>query len=122
MKIRTVAQIAFAGYPLISLGFIYVTWLVAYIQLSHFPVPYENDPKFIGGASTILHMLGGFYMIAGLLPFLAAALYPLFLLFPKSRDEKKRVLKWYLVGVVSLLTWYSIVRYDPSRAIEWYFD
>ena len=110
-------------YPVWLLAAFYVTWLVAWVQLGHQPRPMLDDPKSIGGFSGDVYMISGVFLI--LMPVLAPlGLVASFLCPIPMRRNVRGGLSAGLMVLYVLLAVSAILmlRADPGRVAEWWFD
>lgn len=110
-------------YPVWLLSSFYLVWLVAWFQLGHRPQPMLDDPKSIGGAMNVLHLIPGILLM--LMPILAPLGLTASIIFPvQTRRESRRVtggalaLLYILLCAAVLLT----LRWDSAGVVEWWFD
>ncbi len=101
----------------------YVTWLIAWMQLGHFPRPNLDDPKSIGGLIDIA------YPVSGLLILVMTAMVPLGLAAsfycpvwkPLSKRYAFRGLLVVLYIALGAFAW-TLLCEDPGRVVEWWAD
>lgn len=117
------AWLAVYLYPVWLLAAFYVAWLVAWVQLGHQPRPMLDDPKSIGGFSDDVYMISGMFVI--LMPVLAPlGLVASFLCPILVRRDVRGGLSTGLMVLYVLLAASAIwiLRADPGRVVEWWFD
>lgn len=110
-------------HPFWLLASFYLTWLLAWAQLGYPPRPMLDDPKSIGGIMDIA------YYLPCLLMMLGPVLVPFGLVLPFILPINKR-LDLYLAWKVAFFMSYVglcaiallVIRYDPGRVVEWWFD
>lgn len=111
-------------YPLWLLGSFYFTWLIAWIELGHPPRPSLDDPALIGGMTSIAYFLPGVLLL--LSPVLAPVGLVSSLFYPFSLQSVRSRLPWIgmLTGfyVILCVMSFLILRSDPWRVVEWWFD
>ncbi len=119
--IRWAAVYLFPVWMLLSF---YFTWLVAWGELGHRPVPMKDDPKYIGGLMSVFQYLPGlFVMIAPAA--LPIGLVASFFCPRRPRNTMARIGHGILLALLYIgLTTAVIVtlRTDSGRIVEWWFD
>ncbi len=110
-------------YPVWLTSSFYVTWLIAWVQLNHRPRPLLDDPKFIGGLMDIANFVPGLLLMA--MPVLAplglgASFFNPF----RTAHSRRFALDVAILGLYLGLctTALLILRADPWRVVEWWFD
>jgi len=122
--ISPLTRLAYA-YPMLMLGSLYATWLVAWGVLGHPPRPSLDDPKYISVLVDIPYVLTKILMIA--MPgamVLGAGLTPLYL---RSHGSSRGVLvaKTSLALLILAVLWaatIAVCRLDPWNVSMWYMD
>ena len=110
-------------YPVWLVSSFYSTWLMAWIQLGHRPRPMLDDPKSIGGLMDIAYIVPGFLVMAMpvLTPIgLAASFFCPVQVRRVSRYAQNCVLAVLYVALCALAL--LMLRADPGRVVEWWFD
>ena len=111
-------------FPLWLLFAFYGSWLVAWFDLGHQPIPMRDDPKYIGGLSDIMLWISMFIVMITPLA-LPLGLIASFFLPGKFRTRGGRALRGVLLAVIYLMASAAIIyllRSDPGRVVEWWFD
>jgi hypothetical protein len=110
-------------YPLVLVGSFYGTWLIAWCELGHMPIPSVDDPNSIGGVTSVF--VGLPILVAMLIPgMLALGFVFLFYLRPNG-NEQYSYPRWWLMLTSYVLLWFVtfwIIRWDPLGVFEWYGD
>ncbi|MEO1618299.1 MAG: hypothetical protein AAFV88_20780 [Planctomycetota bacterium] len=110
-------------YPVWLLGSFYLTWLIAWSVLGHRPRPMLDDPTSVGGIATIAYYLSGLMLLLmpALAPLgLAASAYCPFLLRRRARLVWR--VSFALLYVAIFIATIALLRADPGRVVEWWFD
>ena len=110
-------------YPVWLAASFYVTSIIAWIQLGHFPRPNIDDPKSIGGMMDIA------YPVSSLLPLVMPVMVPLGLAAsfycpvwkPLSERNAFRGLLVVLYIALCAIAW-RLLSEDPGRVVEWRAD
>lgn len=109
-------------YPvLVALG-IYASWIVAWVCLGHMPRPSLDDPGRIGGVMDWVYPASILALVS--VPVLAPLCFFSSFLCP-LRLSKNPSLQWLFLGSIYLSLCgviIAIMRSDPGRVIEWWFD
>ncbi len=105
-------------YPLLLVGSLYGTWLVAWYSLGHRPRPSLDDPKSIGPAVDVCYPLFSLLLVG----FPAALLFGLFyqLLAAGRPWPLKTFFALLTIGIWSMTI--VFLRWDPWLVAEWYLD
>ena len=110
-------------YPMAMMGSLYAIWLLAWWELGHMPRPNIDDPKSIGGMTSLFYYLP--LLVAMPFPIMIPlGLVSLFYLKLGGGDQSKARWWWLLPAVYLLfcvLTYWTL-RWDPWRVAEWYAD
>ncbi|MCU0865567.1 MAG: hypothetical protein MUC36_17415 [Planctomycetes bacterium] len=122
LRLLTVLANATAAFPLLLIAALYGQWLLSWLLLGHRPVPSIDDPKYIGGASWMSFVTGialvGFLPV-GCLALLLNALHAV--VQPQPWPLQRQLMR--VVATVTL--WFAtlvLLRSDPGRVVEWWFD
>jgi hypothetical protein len=111
---------ATAAFPLFVIAAVYGQWLLSWLLLGHRPVPSIDDPKFIDGASWMSFVTS--IALVGFLPVGCLAL----MLNALHAVVKPQPLQRQLMRVaVTVALWFAtlvLLRSDPGRVVEWWFD
>lgn len=115
--VRLLNGVAWA-YPVFLVATFYGTWFVAWLSLGHRPRPSLDDPKSIGVVVDALCFFCGLMLIG----FPVAALEGIVLQFLISGYSWAQR---FLRGVLLVALWLCMIgllRWDPLKVVEWYFD
>jgi len=122
-RIQTLLCLVAWLYPVWLAGSFYLTWLTAWLFLGHPPRPMLDDPV------SISRIVDGLYFLTGLLimgmPGLCPAGLVASFLMPLGKSPRTQMLSrtalvgGYLVLCVSCIV---LLRSDPLRVVEWWFD
>ena len=94
------------------------TWVI----LGHRPRPMLDDPKYIGGLMNIAYFLPGFLLMG--LPILA----PLGLAASFSLPSRTQSFRYGIAATLAAIYIMAcsgvimLLRQDPGRVVEWWFD
>lgn len=99
---------------------VYCSWAVAYAQLGRHPQPLVDDPKFIGGLSTVVYSfcmwaiaaLAAVWTVSALLTIVTGVL---------SKAEQRGA-GWLGFASVFGFSLLFFGLYLPNNAISWFFD
>ena len=115
-----VAANATAAFPLVLLTALYGQWLLSWLLLGHRPVPSIDDPKYIGGASWMSYVTG--IALVGFVPVGCVALVLNALHAVVHPQTLSRQLMRIVVTVALWFATLVLLRSDPGRVVEWWFD
>jgi hypothetical protein len=121
-RVLHLAALVGTWYPPAVLALLYGNWLVVCVALGRVPVPMRDDPKHLGDVTAVVHWFAVLGLAAGFYPFLvSASILAVAALAPSlpNRQEMRRRLGFAAGG--GLLA-YALVRWDPGRIVEWFFD
>ena len=105
-----------------ALLLVYVSWLTAFLQLGRRPIPSMDDPKFLGGYSSVISSVCSKVILALLLCWAASLLGMIvFSLLPKTED---RAYWWKHValGLAAMFLLFGSAHYSPGDAVTWFLD
>ncbi len=109
-------------YPLIAVVLVYFCWLLGWILLGHRPRPSIDDPKYIGGAMDFVYNIG--LLLVVLLPPMSVGGLALAILCP-IRSLRERRFGKLVITLANAFMFYCVwelVKLDPGRVFEWFFD
>jgi hypothetical protein len=109
------------GYPFLLVGAFFLTWVAARLSLGHWPRPYLDDPKGIGGWVGVPYAMTGVFLNVGLPAFgaaLAALLYSAF----RDASRRRYLLTAAAVSVLLMIAAISFLWWDPLRIVAWFMD
>ena len=114
-KPKTWHRFSLDFYPALMILLIYSAWGTAVVKLGAQPIPYKDDPKFMGLTLHALHIIG----------------YAMMLCFPvaaygavKSAIARFKQSQWLQV-LIPISIWLAcaiILTADPWGAFKWFID
>jgi len=120
-----VAAWVFAGFPVVALTSVYVTWLTAWLALGHRPRPSLDDPKSIGLVVEINYMISLLLLICSVpaLGLCVCFVSNEVVRFPRHKQARvASVAALAGFAVISLIYTYSMLAADPGRVFYWFMD
>jgi hypothetical protein len=121
-RVTSIAASIATWFPVLPPVLIYGNWVVARAELGRAPVEMLDDPKHIGGLTTLVHWITAWGLAAGFYAFLASAIVlSVTLLMPRQARKKQLAerLGIAMLGALLLSGWF---KWDPGRVISWYLD
>lgn len=103
--------------PITWLLLLYLFAILAWVKLGNFPIPSQDDPKYLGVISTILFMPIWFGMLS--IPY--NLLVWIILLIPSliCKTQVKREIFFFVIGMFLI---YIQFHFDLFSLIEWIYD
>jgi hypothetical protein len=110
-------------FPLLVLSSFYSTWIAGRVELGYWPRSSLDDPAGIGGPFFHLYYHSTELLVRFGFPMFGLALVTLVLIcLVKRPDGWKRSLVELVFAVLAFCWMMVLVRWDPLRVVEWYFD
>ena len=109
------------GYPFLLLGAFLLTWVAARLSLGHWPRPYFDDPKRIGGWVDVPYAITSATINVGLPAFLLVLGALIFQAF-RDASQRRYLLRTAAASVVLMIAAICLLWWDPLRIIEWFMD
>ncbi|PTY01658.1 hypothetical protein DB347_22740 [Opitutaceae bacterium EW11] len=110
------------GAVLLIVALVYGAWATAFVQLGRRPLPSMDDPKYIGGISTLISNASTILILVLLVCWiLAMCANAVIAVHPRVTDKR-----WWLVrfayGLIAMLLLLLSVRHSPGEALTWFID
>lgn len=122
-RLKIAAWLLLYLYPLCLAGSFYAAWIVAWLVLGHPPRPMLDDPKSIGGVMVVVYLIPGLLLVAmpALAPLgLAASFFCPICPRGRLRWLQKTALAILYIALCAIVL--LMLRADPGRVVEWWFD
>jgi hypothetical protein len=101
---------------------VYASWFVAYSQLGRRPIPSMDDPKFIGGMSTVVYNIVAWVVLVSLIMWAVGMITNIVTsLLPRTEERMNWILK-SAIGMASFFLLFVMMRYSPGDACSWILD
>ena len=107
---------------LLIVAAVYGAWAAAFIQLGRRPLPSMDDPKYIGGISTLVSNASSILVLVLLVCWiLAMCANAVIAVHPRVTNKR-----WWLVrsayGLTAMLLLLLSIRHSPGEALTWFID
>lgn len=109
-------------YPATAVASVYFCWALAAVSLGHRPRPSVDDPKDIGGAMEVFYSIA--LLLVVLLPPMSVGGLAWAILCP-IRSLRERRFGRLMIATANAFMFYCVwklVKLDPGRVFEWFFD
>ena len=110
-------------YPVWFLGSVFLAWLNAWFQLGYPPRPMLDDPKNMGGISTITYCV--FVTLLMLMPVLTPLGFAASFFCPINKQRKSRITWGGVLSVFYVVICVTValtIRFGAPRIMEWLLD
>ena len=117
---------ALSFYPIAVVLCLYATWAAGRIVLGHWPIPYTDDPKYIGSVAVDAFSELAVVLLKGI-PFAFLATIALLIAGLVNGFRKRGANPWLSLYVMIwfVAAWVGsalYLRWDPLRVADWFFD
>ncbi len=115
----SLASLLPAAFPVLLTAAFYGAWLSGWIALGHAPRPYLDDPWEIGFITRSVYIFACIVLVsmpAGVLGSLSVYIWRLF-----RWDWSQRVFYTCIIATIWVAA-FTLLRADPLRVVDWFFD